>query len=392
MTNINFSDHLGEIAIIGMAGRFPGARDLDEFWSNLRDGIESIHFYSEEELLACGVDPGILKDPHYVRAGAILPDVEYFDASFFGFTPKEAEITDPQHRLFLECAWEAIENAAYIPGGCKERIGVYAGASTTTYILNIYTNPNLAASAGAFQIEIGNDKDYLATRVSYKLDLTGPSITVQTGCSTSLVAVHLACQALLDYECDMALAGGVSVSSYKPSGYLYQEGGVRSPDGHCRAFDAQAEGTLAGSGVGIVVLKRLADAIADRDYIHAVIKASAVNNDGATKIGYTAPSIEGQAQVIAKALALAGINADKIAYVEAHGTATPLGDPIEIAALTKCFRADTDEKGFCAIGSVKTNIGHLNVAAGVTGLIKTTLSLKHQMIPPVCTLCIRIPI
>jgi phthiocerol/phenolphthiocerol synthesis type-I polyketide synthase E len=382
MTNADLPEHLGEIAIIGMAGRFPGARSLDEFWQNLRNGVESIRFFSEAELLAGGVDPDILNDPHYVNAGAILPDVEYFDASFFGFTPKEAEITDPQHRVFLECAWAALENAAYIPGAGRERVGVYAGASTTSYFLNILSDAQVAAAAGAFQIEIGNDKDYLATRVSYKLNLTGPSLTVQTGCSTSLVAVHLACQALLDYECDLALAGGVSVSSYQPSGYLYQEGGVRSPDGHCRAFDAHAGGTLAGSGVGIVVLKRMADAIAARDYIHAVIKASAVNNDGGMKVGYTAPSVEGQAEVIAKALALAGVSAEKISYVETHGTATPLGDPIEIAALTKCFRADTDKKDFCAIGSVKTNVGHLNVAAGVTGLIKTTLSLEHQLIPP----------
>ena len=382
MASADSSDHLGEIAIVGMAGRFPGAGSVDEFWRNLRDGVESIRFYSDAELLAAGVDPQILHDPHYVRAGATLPDIDLFDAAFFGFTPKEAEITDPQHRLFLECAWEALENAAYVPGAGSARIGVFAGASTTSYVLNIYSDAQVAASAGAFQIEIGNDKDYLATRVSYKLNLTGPSMTVQTGCSTSLVAVHLACQALLDYECDMALAGGVSVSSYHPSGYLYQEGGVRSPDGHCRAFDAQARGTLAGSGAGIVVLKRMADAVADRDYIHAVIKGSAVNNDGAMKAGYTAPSVEGQAEVIAKALALAGVDAEKISYVEAHGTATPLGDPIEIAALTKCFRAHTDKKGFCAIGSVKTNVGHLNTAAGVTGLIKTTLALEHQFIPP----------
>lgn len=382
MTTADLSDHLGEIAIVGMAGRFPGARTLDEFWRNLHDGVESIRFYSEEELLAAGVEPELLHHPHYVRAGAILPEIEFFDASFFGFTPMEADITDPQHRLFLECAWEALENAAYVPGRSSERVGVYAGAGANNYVLNVYSDEHVTASAGAFQIEIGNDKDYLATRVSYKLNLTGPSMTVQTGCSTSLVAVHLACQSLLDYECDMALAGGVSISSYHASGYLYQEGGVRSPDGHCRTFDAQARGTIAGSGAGVVVLKRMADAIAARDYIHAVIKSSAVNNDGATKVGYTAPSVEGQAEVIAKALALAGVSAEHVSYIEAHGTATPLGDPVEIAALTKCFRADTNRKGFCAIGSVKTNVGHLNVAAGVTGLIKTALSLEQQMLPP----------
>src|SRR6202008_1681113 len=301
MKNAAGNEHAGEIAIVGMAGRFPGARNVDEFWANLRDGVETISFYTAEELLAAGVDRETLADKHYVRAGSILADVELFDASFFGFTPREAEITDPQHRMFMECAWEALENAGYIPDACRKRVGVFAGTSTSSYVLNIYSDPNLAASAGGLQIEIGNDKDHLATRVSYKLNLKGPSINIQTGCSTSLVAVHVACQALLDYECDMALAGGVSISSYHPSGYLYQQGGVRSPDGHCRAFDAGAGGTIAGSGVGIVVLKRAAEAIADGDYIHAIVKGSAVNNDGALKIGYTAPSVEGQAEVIAKA-------------------------------------------------------------------------------------------
>lgn len=382
MKNADVTEHLSEIAIVGMAGRFPGAQSVDEFWCNLRDGVESITFYSEEELIAAGVDRETLEDARYIRAGAILPDVDLFDASFFGFTQSEAEITDPQHRLLLECAWEALENAGYNPEACRNRIGVYAGASTSTYILNIYSDPKLVASAGGMQIEIGNDKDYLATRISFKLNLRGPSITIQTGCSTSLVAVHIACQALRDHECDMALAGGVSISSYQPSGYVYQEGGVRSPDGHCRAFDARAGGTLSGSGVGMVVLKRLAEAIADRDHIHAIIKASAINNDGALKISYTAPSVDGQAEVITKAMALAGINPDSITYVEAHGTATPIGDPIEFAALTKSFRAGTKRQGYCAVGSVKTNFGHLNVAAGVAGLIKTVQSLKHRMIPP----------
>ncbi|HYV11059.1 MAG TPA: MupA/Atu3671 family FMN-dependent luciferase-like monooxygenase [Pyrinomonadaceae bacterium] len=382
MKNAGVTERLGEIAIIGMAGRFPGARNIEEFWHNLRDGVESITFYSDDELIAAGVDQQTLADKHYVKAGAILQDVDLFDAQFFGFTPREAEVTDPQHRLLLECAWEALENAGYNPDACRKRTGVYAGASTTTYILNVYSAPNLAASAGGMQIEIGNDKDYLATRISFKLNLTGPSITIQTGCSTSLVAVHLACQALRDHECDMALAGGVSISSFHPTGYLYQEGGVRSPDGHCRAFDARGAGTLAGSGVGMLVLKRLAEAIADRDYIHAIIKGSAVNNDGALKIDYTAPSVDGQAEVITRAMTLAGINPESISYVEAHGTATPIGDPIEFAALTKSFRAGTDKRGYCAVGSVKTNFGHLNVAAGVAGLIKTVQSLKHRMIPP----------
>ena len=358
MKNVDVSKHLDEIAIVGMAGRFPGAHNVDEFWRNLRDGVESITFYSEDELLAAGIDRETLNNKNYIRAGATLPDVDLFDASFFGFTPREAEVTDPQHRLILECAWEALENAGYNPDACRKRTGVYTGASTTSYVLNIYSDPSVAASAGGMQIEIGNDKDYLATRISFKLNLTGPSITIQTGCSTSLVAVHLACQALRDRECDMALAGGVSISSYHPTGYVYTEGGVRSPDGHCRAFDAKGAGTLAGSGVGMLVLKRLSEAIADRDHIHAIIKGSAVNNDGALKIGYTAPSVDGQAEVITKAMTLAGIDPEDISYVEAHGTATPIGDPIEFAALTKSFRARTDKRGYCAVGSVKTNLGH----------------------------------
>ena len=382
MSDADNFEHLGEVAIVGLAGRFPGARHTDEFWRNLRDGVESITFYSPEELAGAGVDAATLKNPRYVRAKGALRDMEMFDASFFGFTRREAEVADPQQRIFMECAWEALENAGCDPETYGRRIGVYAGSATSEYVLNIYSNPELVASAGDFQIEIGNDKDHLAPRVSYKLNLKGPSLNVQTGCSTSLVAVHLACQSLLDYECDMALAGGVSVNTFQMYGYLYQEGSIRSPDGHCRAFDAEAAGTVPGNGVGIVVLKRLAEALADGDYIHAVIKGSAINNDGAAKIGYPAPGIEGQSEVIAKALAIAGVEPDSITYVEAHGTGTPLGDPVELAALTKSFRARTNRSGFCAIGSVKTNIGHLNTAAGVTGLIKTVLALRHRQLPP----------
>ena len=262
-------------------------------------------------------------------------------------------------------------------------IGVYAGASMNTYLWhNLYPNRDLIGLGAGLQTKIGNDKDYLATRVSYKLNLEGPSVVVQTTCSTSLVAVHLACQSLLSGECDVALAGGVSINVPQTAGYVYQEGGIYAPDGHCRAFDARAQGTVFGNGVGIVVLKRLQDALADGDCIHAVIKGSAINNDGSSKVGYTAPSVEGQAKVIARALAMADIDPETISYIEAHGTGTALGDPIEIAALTRAFRASTEKQGFCAIGSVKTNLGHLNAAAGVTGLIKTVLALKHQMIPP----------
>lgn len=377
-------DSIESIAIVGMAGRFPGAKNVDEFWENLRDGVESISFFSEQELESFGIDESVLRDPRYVKARAVLEDIELFDASFFGFNPREAEITDPQHRFFLESAWEALESAGYNSETYEGSIGVYAGAgSFNTYFLNnLYPNHHLRESLGDYQLVIANEKDFLSTRISYKLNLKGPSVTVQTACSTSLVAISMACQSLLNYQCDMALAGGVSIGVNQKTGYFYKEGMILSPDGHCRAFDAQAQGTVSGSGVGIIVLKRLEEAIADGDYIHAVIKGSALNNDGAFKIGYTAPSIDGQAQAIADALALAEVHPETISYVEAHGTGTPLGDPIEIAALTQAFSAETKKKGFCAIGSVKTNIGHLDTAAGVTGLIKTVQALKHQLIPP----------
>ena len=383
MNNGETQVSLEPIAIIGMTGRFPGARSLDQFWRNLRDGVESVSFFTRDELAAEGVDPGMLSEPGYVGANAVLDDVEMFDASFFGFTPREAEITDPQHRLFLECAWELLEIAGYEPTSYPGRIGVYAGAGLSTYLLNnLGPGRDLIKSVSDFQILMGNNKDYVPTRVSYKLNLKGPSVNVNTACSTSLVAVHIACQSLLDYHCDMALAGGVGIQVPQKQGYLYEEGGIGSPDGHCRAFDARAQGTVSGSGVGIVLLKRLGDALADGDSIRAVIRGSAVNNDGSSKIGYTAPSIDGQAEVIAEAQAVAGIQPETITYVETHGTGTVLGDPIEIEALTRAFRSRTQNKGFCAIGSVKTNFGHLDEAAGVAGLIKTVLALEHKKIPP----------
>lgn len=371
------------IAIIGMVGRFPGAKNIDEFWQNLRDGVESISFFTDKELLTLGIDPAVLRNSNYVKANGVLSDIEMFDASFFGFTPREAQVMDPQHRLFLECAWEALENAGYSSESYKGRVGVYAGASLNTYYLeNLISNRELLNSVDSYQIFLGNDKDFLPTRVSYKLNLTGPSVSINTACSTSLVVVHMACQSLLSYQCDLALAGSAGIKILRKEGYLYQEGMILSPDGHCRAFDAKAQGTVAGSGLGIIVLKRLEEALNDGDYIYAVIKGSAINNDGALKVGYTAPSLDGQAQVIAEAQLLAGINAEGITYVETHGTGTPLGDPIEIAALSQAFRATTQKKGFCAVGSVKTNIGHLDTGAGIAGLIKTVLALKHKQIPP----------
>jgi acyl transferase domain-containing protein len=365
-----------------MAGRFPGARNVDEFWANLRGGIESIKFFSDEELLAAGVSPSVLNDPSYVKAKGSIEDAELFDAHFFGFTPREAEITDPQQRLFMECAWEALEIAGYDSEKYEGSIGVFAGVSMNTYVFNLFSNHNLIKSLGMFQTSVANDKDHLTTRVSYKLNLRGPSVNVQTTCSTSLVAVHLACQSLLNGECDMALAGGVSVTLPLKAGFYYQEGGVVSPDGHCRTFDADAKGTVTGNGLGIVVLKRLEDALRDGDQIEAVIRGSAINNDGAAKVGYTAPSVEGQSAVIAEAQTIAGVTSDSISYVEAHGTGTPVGDPIEMKALTRAFRAGTKQRGYCAVGSVKSNIGHLDAAAGVAGLIKTVLALKHGELPP----------
>ena len=376
-------DSLESVAIIGMAGRFPGAKNVNEFWQNLRDGVESISFFTDEELLATGQDPANLSNSNYVKAASTLSDIELFDASFFDFTPYEAKVTDPQHRLFLECAWEALENAGYNSQAYKGQIGVYAGAGLNSYLLhNLSLNTGSSDIADVYRLLIGNDKDFLATRVSFQLNLTGPSVNVNTACSTSLVAVQMGSQSLLNYQSDMVLAGGVSVHLPQQSGYLYQEGMIMSPDGHCRAFDAQAQGTIAGSGVGIVVLKRLEDALADGDCIHAVIKGSAINNDGALKVGYTAPSVDGQAAVILEAQALAGIDPETITYIEAHGTGTPLGDPIEIAALRRTYSSSTQNKGFCAIGSVKTNFGHLDAAAGVAGLIKTVLALKNRQIPP----------
>lgn len=370
------------IAVIGMAGRFPKARNVDEFWQNLRGSIEAISFFSEQELDEAGiVFPR--NNPNYVKARALLEDADKFDAAFFGINPKEAEIMDPQHRIFLECAWEALENAGYADEEKGRMTGVFAGMSMNTYLIsNLATHPELMELVGSYQMMLANDKDYLPTRVSYKLNLKGPSLNIQTACSTSLVSVCVACQQLMNFQCDLALAGGVSVTFPQKKGHLYQEGGISSPDGHCRAFDARAQGTVAGDAAGVVVLKRLAEAIADGDEIYAVIKGFATNNDGAAKIGYTAPSEDGQAEAIALAQAVAGVEPDTISYVVTHGTGTPLGDPIEIAGLTKAFRAGTDRKGFCAVTSVKSSIGHSDAAAGIAGLINAVLALHHKEIPP----------
>ncbi len=373
-------DH--DIAIVGMSCRFPGAGDVEEFWRNLEEGVESVTFFDDEELLAFGVDPAHLAAPNFVRAAPVLEDDDRFDAAFFGYSPHEAALLDPQHRVFLETAWAALESAGYCPRGFDGMIGTFAGSSLSSYLLfNLLPNPEVAGPEDSFQLMIGNDKDFLCTRVAYHLGLRGPSVAVQTGCSTSLVATHLACESLISYQCDLALAGGVSVQVPQRRGYFHRAGDINSPDGHTRAFDAAGAGTVFGSGVGVVVLKRLAEAVEDGDTIYAVILGSALNNDGELKAGYTAPSVEGQAEVIARAQAVAQVAPESIAYLEAHGTATPLGDPVELLALEHAFEG-VGARRSCGLGTVKSNIGHLDAAAGVAGLIKTALALHHEALPP----------
>ncbi len=371
------------IAIIGMGGRFASAPNLERFWAMIRGGVEVLEELTPADMIESGVDPTLFSDPRYVRRATVLDGTDQFDPAFFGISPREAQIIDPQQRVFLECSWEALEHAGWAGSVAGQAVGVYAGVGINTYLLSqILGNPELAASVGGYQLMLGNDKDFLATRVSYKLDLRGPSVSVQTACSTSLVAVVLACQALQRGDCDMALAGGVSILCPQRAGYLFEEGMIFSPDGRCRPFDRSAAGTRGSSGAGVVVLKRLKDAVRDRDTIHSVILGAAINNDGAAKAGYTAPSVEGQVEVIAAAQALAGVDPRSIGYVEAHGTGTALGDPIEVAALTQVFRAASSDVGFCRLGSLKANLGHLDAAAGVASLIKATLALEHHELPP----------
>jgi len=371
------------IAIVGMAGRFPGAESIEELWANLVAGKESITFFSDAELAESGLDASTLRRRgRYIPARGVLKDADCFDAAFFGIHPKEAEVMDPQQRVFLETCWSALERAGYAPSQLQNTVGVFGGVTFNTYYLQVLQpRPDLVELVGPEQVMLGNEKDYLTTRVAYKLGLKGPALNVSTACSTSLVAICQACQSLLTYQCDMALAGGASVRVPQKSGYFYDEGNIGSSDGHTRTFDAQAAGTVFSNGAAVVVLKRLEDAVHDGDQIYAVIKGAALNNDGSQRVSFGAPGVEGQSKVIALAHALAGIEPDTITCIEAHGTATPLGDPIEVTALTKAFRLGTDKKQFCAIGSVKTNLGHLDAAAGVAGLIKMALSLHHKKIP-----------
>ncbi len=370
------------IAIIGIAGRFPGADDVDAFWKNLKEGKESIRFFSEEELLEAGIEPELIASPNYIRGTGVLSNVTDFDAEFFSYTPAEAKFIDPQQRLFLETAWQALENGGYASPE-NNFIGVFAGVGHNDYLIrNIVPHVQNGNDTSIFQLIIGNDKDFLATRVSYAFNLTGPSITLQTACSTSLVAIHSACRSLMNGECEMALAGGVAVKVPHTSGYIHEQGMISSEDGHCRAFDIDANGTVWGSGAGAVLLKPLQKAIEDRDTIHAVIKGSAINNDGSSKVGFTAPSVSGQVDVINQALLNANVSAQTVDYIETHGTGTDLGDLIEVTALKEVFSSENTGTQQCVLGAVKTNIGHLNTAAGIAGLTKAVLSLQNKQIPP----------
>ncbi|WP_052457171.1 type I polyketide synthase, partial [Streptomyces sp. AcH 505] len=369
------------VAVIGLAGRFPGADGVEQLWTNLLAGEESLTRFTTEQLAAAGVSAAEYEDPDYVPVRGVLRDVELFDANFFGYSAREAELTDPQQRLLLECAWQAMDTAGY--GGFHGKGGVFVGTGVNSYLLrHLLADPRRADEADLLQLVLGNEKDHAAARIAYKLGLRGPAVAVQTACSTSLVAVHMARQSLLRGECDIALAGGASVQPPQHAGYVYARNGILSPDGHCRPFDRDAHGTVVGHGAALVVLKRAHDAYADGDTVHALIRGSAINNDGGRKVGYTAPSAEGQAEVIGAALSSAGIAAESIGYVEAHGTGTELGDGIEIAALTEAYREHTDRSGFCAVGSVKANLGHLDAAAGVSGLIKAVLAVREGVIPP----------
>lgn len=369
------------IAIVGMAGRFPGAPDLDAFWSLLLSGREALEPLADEALRAAGVPEQLIADPTYVKAAMSLPDIDRFDAEFFGYSPKQAARIDPQQRMILESAWHALEDAGYCTDYLDGSVGVFAGSGTNFYLLKNVVAAIEEDEGQLFQAIIDSEKDFLVTRLSHKMGFTGPSIGVQTACSTSLVAVHLAAQSLIGFDCDVALAGGAYTPARPGTGSIHVPGGLASADGHCRAYDAGATGLVGGSGAAMVVLKRLADAIRDRDHVHAVIRATNVNNDGAERPHFTAPGLRSQAQLIETTLALAGLDATEIGMVEGHGTGTPLGDMIELTALSDVFRRP-DRERYCALGSVKTNIGHLDAASGVTGLIKAALCLQHRRFVP----------
>ncbi|MDP4837508.1 MAG: acyltransferase domain-containing protein [Burkholderiales bacterium] len=371
------------IAIVGIAVRMPGAEDVRQFWENLKTGKECISLFSKDEMLDAGVSAEMIDLPNYVAAKGILEGVELFDANFFGIAPREAELMDPQHRVLMECAWAAMEDAGYVPEQYPGRIAVFTSAGMNTYLpVNLMSNPDLLEQVGGFELSIYNDKDFVPTRIAYSMNIKGPAIDIGTACSSSLVSTHLACQHLLTYQSDMALVGGITIHLPQKVGHLHEAGSAYSPDRHCRPFDSTQSGLIDGNGAAVIIVKRLEDALNDGDKIHALIRGSAINNDGSDKVGYAAPSVNGQAEAILEALAVAEVEADSISYVEAHGTSTPLGDPIELAALTQAYRTSTNRTGYCGVGSVKSNIGHVDKAAGLAGLIKTTLALEHELLPP----------
>ena len=383
MNQTELNNHPECIAIIGIAVRMPGAADVRQFWENLKAGKESISLFSKDEMLAAGVSAEMIDLPNYVGAKGILEGAELFDANFFGIAPREAELMDPQHRVLMECSWAAMEDAGYVPEQYPGRIAVFTSAGMNTYLpVNLMSNPDLLAQVGGFELSIYNDKDFVPTRIAYSMNIKGPAIDIGTACSSSLVSTHLACQHLLTYQSDMALVGGITIHLPQKVGHLHEPGSAYSPDSHCRPFDSTHSGLIDGNGAAVIILKRLEDALNDGDKIHALIRGSAINNDGSDKVGYAAPSVNGQAEAILEALAVAEVEANSISYVEAHGTSTPLGDPIELAALTQAYRTSTDRTGFCGVGSVKSNIGHVDKAAGLAGLIKTTLALEHELLPP----------
>ena len=372
------TDYASAVALIGMSGRFPGASSVAALWDNLLAGVKGLRELTDEELRAAGADPGMLADPSYVRIGGPLADIDQFDGAVFGISPREVEAMDPQHRLFLECSWEALEGSGYCPTGAPGNVGVFAGCGFPDYIVRNIQHLH-AEPGGVLLIALGNERDSLASFVSYKLGLKGPSIGVQTFCSTSMIAVHLACQSLLTYECDIALAGGVFIPLPQPAGYRYEPGGIASPDGRVRSFDAGANGTVMGSGVGAVALKRMSEALADGDVIHAVILGSAANNDGRVRAGYTAPGVDGQAEVIELALGVAGVKPETVGYVECHATGTALGDSIELAAMARVFTQSRENP--CVLSTLKPSLGHLDRASGVAGLMHAALTLKHELLP-----------
>ncbi len=374
----------GRIAIVGMAVRVPGAdRDLDRFWQDAAAGVESISFFTRDELLAWGVPAELADRPDFVPARGVVDGADRFDHRLFSYSPQDAALMDPQQRVLLECAWSALEHAGHAPVGVDgNRTAVFAGTGMNVYLLdNLWPNERVLTAAGGFGLVIGSDKDYAATRIAYKLNLQGPALTTQTACSTSLVAVHLAVQSLLTYDADLALAGGATIAPPTRRGHLHEPGGIFSPDGHCRAFDRDAAGTVPADGAGVVVLKRLEDALRDGDTVHAVIAGSAVGNDGARKAGFTAPGPSGQAAVISTALEIADVDPATIGLIETHGTGTALGDPIEVAALRQVF--DAPGRAPLALTALKSNLGHLDTAAGVVGLVRMALALRHRTIPPV---------